>query len=484
MMESQSSSSDEEDDRQHLIEQNERRGLPHSPSKSPRHSSSAFQIDFPRLPNSRSTSVASFFNNKRYLFAVFLPLLLLLLYFTTDIRNLFHTTTPISNLLYDSSSLNRMRQSELHALYLLKQQQLGLFTLWNRTTLLPHNPLNFSVNPTNASSNVVDSLPSSSPARLEDLKSDLLRHISLNKQIQQVLLSSHRLGDPLDSLSSNTSTDPTLGAGFDGCRKVEQGPSSQRRTIDWNPKSNKYLFAMCVSGQMSNHLICLEKHMFFAAALNRVLVIPSSKVDYEFHRVLDIDHINKCLGRKVVVTFEEFAASRKNRPRIDKFLCYFSSPQPCFMDDERVKKLKSLGVSLPKLESAWTDDVKNPKQRTIQDVLSKFSTDDDVIAIGDVFFADVEREWVTQPGGPIAHKCKTLIEPSRFILLTAQRFVQTFLGRDFIALHFRRHGFLKFWISVELFVWESVPLSRLSLLASLSYLGEIELEGAFFWFLE
>lgn len=50
-----------------------------------------------------------------------------------------------------------------------------------------------------------------------------------------------------------------------------------------------------------------------------------------------------------------------------------------------------------------------------------------------------------QPGGPLAHKCKTLIEPSRLIMLSAQRFIQTFLGERFIALHFQRHGFLKFW---------------------------------------
>ena len=185
--------------------------------------------------------------------------------------------------------------------------------------------------------------------------------------------------------------------------------------------------------------------MFFAALLNRILVIPSSKVDYEFHRVLDIDHINKCLGKKVVVTFEEFAESKKNHLHVDKFMCYFSLPQPCFMDDERVKKLKGSGVSLSKVEAVWKEDVKKPNQRTVEDVLAKFSSDSDVIAIGDVFFADVEREWVMQPGGPIAHKCKTLIEPSRLILLTAQRFIQTFLGKDFVALHFRRHGFLKFW---------------------------------------
>ncbi|KAL3511550.1 hypothetical protein ACH5RR_024267 [Cinchona calisaya] len=428
----ESQSSDEDDDRQHLVDHNDVRRI------SPRHST--FQIDdgdhhFKFPYSRRSPLLKNFCFNKRYLFAVFLPLFILILYFTTDFRTLFQTSSLLPNSKFDSSLNNRMRESQLHALYLLNQQQLGLFKLWNHTLFI-NNSVN-STPPTNA-----DRLPSSSSAFLEDLKSDVLRHISLNKQIQQVLLSSHRLGNPFHPLSDN-STDPYVGGASDTCRKVDQR-LSDRRTIEWNPKSNKYLFAICVSGQMSNHLICLEKHMFFAAVLNRVLVIPSSKVDYEFHRVLDIDHINKCLGRNVVVTFQEFAEAKKNHLHIDKFLCYFSSPHPCFMDDERVKKIKSLGVSMGKLEAAWTDDVKKPKKRTVEDVVSKFSTNDDVIAIGDVFFADVEREWVMQPGGPIAHKCKTLIEPSRFILLTAQRFVQTFLGRDFIALHFRRHGFLKF----------------------------------------
>lgn len=243
--------------------------------------------------------------------------------------------------------------------------------------------------------------------------------------------------------------DPSFGAGygFDMCRKVNQ-MLNERRTIEWKPKSNKYLFAICVSGQMSNHLICLEKHMFFAALLNRVLVIPSSKVDYQYNRVLDIDHVNKCLGRKVVVSFEEFSEARKNHMHIDRFICYFSQPQPCFADEEHIKKLKSLGISMGKPEPAWVEDIKKPSKRTVQDVQSKFASDDDVIAIGDVFYADVEQDWVMQPGGPIAHKCKTLIEPSRLIMLTAQRFIQTFLGKNFVALHFRRHGFLKFWYVV------------------------------------
>ncbi|PHT81467.1 hypothetical protein T459_14482 [Capsicum annuum] len=142
--------------------------------------------------------------------------------------------------------------------------------------------------------------------------------------------------------------------------------------IEWKPKSGKYLFAICTSGQMSTHLICLEKHMFFAALLNHILITPSSKVDYEFRRVLDIGHINKCLVRTVVVTFEEFAKSRKGHMHIDKFICYFSKPQPFYLDDEHVKKLKSLGVSMNKLEVAWDEDAKNLKPRTVQDIMTSF----------------------------------------------------------------------------------------------------------------
>ncbi|KAL6972589.1 O-fucosyltransferase 36 [Sarracenia purpurea var. burkii] len=438
------SSSDEEEDRKTLIDQNER-----PKSKSPIRSTFHLDEFKDRIDHARPLRLPSFTFNKRYLFAIFLPLFIVIVYFTTDVKNLFRAS--VFDVKFDSST-NGMRESELRALYLLRQQQLGLFKLWDRTFVTESNATSNSnstaVNPANSTSNSSVSNPAlhdlfSSPASFADFKSAVVSQISLNKQIQQVLLSSHQSGDLLD-LADNV-TDPSLGgyASLDRCRKVDQ-KFSGRKTIEWKPRSNKFLLAICLSGQMSNHLICLEKHMFFAALLNRVLVIPSSKVDFQFDRVIDIDHINKCLGRKVVVTFEEFAEAKKNHLHIDKFLCYFSLPQPCFIDDEHVKRLKSLGISMNKVEAAWSEDVKKPTKRTMQDVMEKFSSNDDVIAIGDVFFADVEEDLVMQPGGPLAHKCMTLIEPNRLILLTAQRFIQTFLGERFIALHFRRHGFLKF----------------------------------------
>ncbi|KAM1060000.1 hypothetical protein TB1_023988 [Malus domestica] len=434
-----SSSSDDDDDRQNLIDQNDRK-LPTPRSTA----AAAFHIaddDIDNNSNNRhyfhhqlrrrftSLKLGDLFNKRSFvLLAIFVPTFLVILFFVTDMKSLLFTTGNFSSSPYDSAS-GKLLESELRALYLLKQQQVSLFNLWNQT--LP--------NPTNSTSNHSD--PAQIPL-LDDFKSAVLRQISLNRDIQQVLLSPHRTGNSTepDFRDFGDFENPSLG---DRCRAVDQ-QFSQRRTIEWKPNSNKYLFAICVSGQMSNHLICLEKHMFFAALLNRVLVIPSPKVDYQFSRVLDIEHINKCLGRTVVVTFEELDEKKKNHVHIDKFICYFSHPTPCYVDDEHVKKLKGAGVSMNKLESAWVEDVKKPTKRTVQDVQSKFSSNDDVIAIGDVFFADLEQEWVMQARGPLAHKCKTLIEPSRLIMLTAQRFIQTFLGKNFVALHFRRHGFLKF----------------------------------------
>ncbi|GAB4841901.1 hypothetical protein Ancab_011857 [Ancistrocladus abbreviatus] len=435
-----SSSSDaeegEEEDRQNLIPQNETRPTSNSDSLP------VVYID--HVSSSiRRRSWLNFhrFKQKRYLLLILIPLVVVLLYVSVDFGNLFNNSS-IWDFKFVGSSLSstdRMRESELRALYLLKQQQLGLISLLDRA--LGNKAgigFNSTVNNTSIDSNssglVVEDFDS------EDVKSRIYNQILLNKQIQQVLLSTHtsrnvsNLGDGTGNLSE---------VGINMCGKVNR-KLSERRTIEWKPKKNKYLFAICVSGQMSNHLICLEKHMFFAAVMNRVLVFPSSKVDYQYNRVLDIEHINNCLGRKVVITFEEFHEMKKRDMRIDKFICYFSLPQHCYVDEHHVKKLKALGLSMPKLVSPWMEDVKKPRKRTVQDIVAKFTTDAEVVAIGDIFYADAEKEWVMQPGGPIAHKCKTLIEPSRFIMLTAQRFIQTFLGKDFVALHFRRHGFLKF----------------------------------------
>lgn len=440
--ESPPSSDDEEEDRRNLIPENDHAELRRSRALDHH----TFDIDEKLGSSVRQRFTGFNFRDlgrkKRYLLMALVPFLVVFLYFFLDLRGLVKNSSVWDvKFIGSAEDSARMRESELRALHLLKEQQLGLVNLLK--SIGSNNTVHIDSNNNGSDSNT-----------FQEMKAKIYDQILMNNEVQKVLLSTHTLGDVNVSALGGELGNLTFG-GIDLCGKKDAGLSG-RRTIEWIPRPNKYLFAICASGQMSNHLICLEKHMFFAALLKRVLVIPSSKVDYEYSRVLDIEHINKCLGKKVVVTFDEFSELKRKNMRINKFICYFPN---CYIDEDRVKKLKSLGLSMPKLESPWTDDVRKPKKRTAQDVETNFSSDEDVIAIGDVFFADVDRDWVMQPGGPIAHNCKTLIEPNRLIMLTAQRFVQTFLGRDYVALHFRRHGFLKFCNAKNPSCFFSVPQS-------------------------
>uniref|UniRef100_A0A0D9X0L9 GDP-fucose protein O-fucosyltransferase 2 n=1 Tax=Leersia perrieri TaxID=77586 RepID=A0A0D9X0L9_9ORYZ len=411
--------SDEDDDLETLVPQNH--------TKPP---SSSFHLSTGPSSSSFSSAVSKLGRllwSRRYLLLfIALPILFLLLFLSLGGASSLPASIRLPSASPTSDpAASRMRDAELRALYLLRSQRSGLLALFNRTAASSSDP------------------NSSSPAiSYSDLHDALLGQIRINREIQAALLSAHRSGAGAGGNVTEEDGGLDLDLPVDGCRRREL--PTNRRTIEWSPKKDRFLFAICDSGQMSNHLICLEKHMFFAALLGRILVVPSQKLDYQYDRVLDINHINDCVGRKVVVSYEEFTEKRK-KVSIDQFICYAASP-PCFLDEDHIKKLKGLGISLGKIQAAWPEDakLKEPKKRFVDDIMPKFTTDAEVLAIGDMFYADIEEEWVMQPGGPLAHKCKTLIQPNRLIMLTAQRFVQTFLGGNYIALHFRRHGFLKF----------------------------------------
>ncbi|ERN04393.1 uncharacterized protein LOC18432553 [Amborella trichopoda] len=408
---------------------------------------SSFEIDEPVTKTFKSFP----FLHRRYLLAFLLPLFLVLLYFSTDFSRFFQVSSCFQSPI--DSQISLMREAELRALNLLRTQKSGLFRLFNQSFSNPSSEISSNSTasvPTNSSSNSTFSVPdnlnekkSSPMISLGEFKKELIKQIKLSNEVEQALLSSHQFGNGSGSVNSDEYFN---GFGsYSKCGKWNYG--KERKTIEWKPKPNTYLFAICVSGQMSNHLICLQKHMFFAAVLGRALILPNPKFDYQYDRVIDIEHINKCLGVKAVLTFEEFSQLKKDKVRIDRLICYMAST-PCYLDEEHIKKLKGLGIQIGKLEVAWKEDVKLkneiPSHPHVSEITEKFSCKDEVLAVGDLFYANVEEEWVMQPGGPVAHKCKTIIQPNRLIILTAQRFIQTFLGENFMALHFRRHGFLKF----------------------------------------
>ncbi|XP_010535238.1 PREDICTED: uncharacterized protein LOC104810589 [Tarenaya hassleriana] len=118
--------------------------------------------------------------------------------------------------------------------------------------------------------------------------------------------------------------------------------------------------------------------------------------------VVDIDRINTCLGRNVAVTFEEFVEKKKNKYKkghhhhhhghIDGFICCFSKPRPTY---------QASGVL-----------VVSKSTRQWRKMEANFRSDYDVIAIGDVFYANVEG------------------------------------GKDYIALHFQRAWILEVLVLV------------------------------------
>ncbi|PWA36289.1 O-fucosyltransferase family protein [Artemisia annua] len=90
-------------------------------------------------------------------------------------------------------------------------------------------------------------------------------------------------------------------------------------------------------------------------------------------------------------TVEEIEAKLRNADLRRQVLCYFSSPQQCYVDDKHVKNLKGIEVTMNEVKIVWNEDVKKPTDRTMQEVVDKFTCNDEVLAIRNVFFADVEK---------------------------------------------------------------------------------------------
>ena len=201
-----SASSDREDDRRNLIPHN---GIIKHASNS--HSFSTFNIS----DNGFSSSERRWpkFGKKWYLLLILLPLLLALLYFLVGFL------TPSS--LIDSSS-DSTRESELRALYLLREQQLGLISVLNRTlgilAALGSNSSSNNDNNGNETSGYlnVSEMPDGEPI-FEEFKAVIYKVIMLNKKIQQVLLSTNNDGNVSESSVSN---EDLLAGGVDLCRKV------------------------------------------------------------------------------------------------------------------------------------------------------------------------------------------------------------------------------------------------------------------------
>lgn len=191
---------------------------------------------------------------------------------------------------------------------------------------------------------------------------------------------------------------------------------------------------ICDSGQVTNHLICLRKHMYIAALLNRTLVLPPRTLDYQYEHLLDIAHLQHCLGNSTIIPFEAFRHENNHQLHIDKLVCFMPN---CYFDQEHQTRWEALGFTFGPRQ-----DVGQPRRRdAVRARLAAAGADAEaVIAMGDLFYAEVEDS----DDFALTHQCSLLVRPHPSIVVAAQRFVQTYLGSNFLAVHFRRHGFLVF----------------------------------------
>jgi peptide-O-fucosyltransferase len=211
--------------------------------------------------------------------------------------------------------------------------------------------------------------------------------------------------------------------------------------IPWRPSGGRYLVMICNSGQVTNHLVCLRKHMYFGALLKRMLVLPPGSLDYKYAHLLDIAHLQQCLGSSsnssAVMTFEDFEAVRAKNLHIGKLICYMPD---CYFDRDHQSKWEALGFTFGARQDAWSS--REPRRHSREEIVARFGAgEEQVVAVGDLFYAEVD-EFEIAPSGS---GCRSVaIRPHRSIVVAAQRFVQTYLGASFVAVHFRRHGFLVF----------------------------------------
>lgn len=337
---------------------------------------------------------------KRYWVVLIMPIFLLALYITTSMHHwLWEPLGPHLNQEYEL-------RTNLQALSLLKQQNAELHSLSNSTTSIQ--------------------------------KADILEQIRLNQEVQQILLSGHHNGtlrEPIEGSAPYRPNNELMSVWR--CKEVRKEAIVKNPGVEWRPKAGRFLVMICDSGQMTNHFICLQKHVYFGALLNRTLVLPHEDLDYKYEHLLDITHMKKCLGNNRVMTFKEFEAIREKNLYINTLICYLHD---CYFDKDHQRKWETLGFTFGPRRDAWPyhTGLLHPATHTHpHDILTKFSSEEEVIATGDLYYAEFKDSAV-------AHVCLNLFQPHRSIIVTAQRFVQTYLGTSFLSLHFRRHGFLLF----------------------------------------
>lgn len=232
----------------------------------------------------------------------------------------------------------------------------------------------------------------------------------------------------------------------------------EKDLLDWVPKPDRYLLAVCHYGQLNNQIKCMMKFFTAAAVLNRTLVIPphsfsgGSRYAWPWELALDIPAAQRCLGRDAVITLDELRGRLGAPPggvvAVDAVVCFENK----LCDPRRQWSVRDLNLTLPpepprNLLNRWFSPGELRAAVAFADGMR-------VLALEDLYGHTM---FVPHKGqDPLRSLCGggSYFRSHPALRDAAEGFANAVLGGDdFVAIHFRRGDFY----DLKDHMWPDIP---------------------------
>lgn len=229
----------------------------------------------------------------------------------------------------------------------------------------------------------------------------------------------------------------------------------------WQPRRDRYLLAQCFYGRLSNQEECMRTYLVFAALLNRTLLVSDPgfahhlSLHYRFRwsLVFDLAHVRECLapryGNHTVVTVEELVAREGENVTVDHIAC--AQGRTC-MDTIQMTLAKSPYLTLPpalEYPLAALPPSTHPSTAQVLAAYANYSQAR-VLSLGNLYGFGLNRPSYhlhqSVPPFVLSAWCGDLWSPPPVVRGFVDGFIDTFLGRDFAAVHMRRGDFSKTYL--------------------------------------
>ena len=201
-------------------------------------------------------------------------------------------------------------------------------------------------------------------------------------------------------------------------------------------------------------MLCIQRAIIIAGLLNRTVLINDNAkeawANVDYHTSIDFIHIDRCFGKGRVMTRTQYKKELQKDIEIDEILCW--TPWAC------LSFVKSVPSQLPSYYSGWPSiHVKkgtvgkksnfHASEVTQAQLLAELgNSTGEVLTVGEMFRLEV-KEYSGNNSFKRDKGCSNPLSiiPSKRVMQAAAIFVnETFLGKPFIGVHWRRGDFDKY----------------------------------------